>query len=533
MAHLLTFLFVFSITQVALAEDKCVEAAIAEPILELKNGLYSRLTKSGEKRVAEVAAAIQENISRSSQIFEGQEDPLITDLLTMIMKQNHLVLGPPGAAKTARILWLLGDQVWVKQIHEWNTVADIFGGATREGIEKGIEIINTEGSALEAVYAMLDEINNANPALFAGLLSYLNPGERRIYVQGKWRNAKTRAVFSTGNATRLQILQFFQRRGMQSGPAMLNRFLFKSYSINWLKPAQQMRLDRTKSEIAILESNLKYGTADEKAQAKLKLSKLNSVQFDPTVLERLGDLAFVFTPELKHDIVKLENALHLAMNKRTLETRQAVAGGDKDVLHFESATEWSERTRGFMAPLVRFSAALDLMRLPEKTRNQLLSNGKPIPLSSLSLIRTVKSISTAHGASYFDPYSLKMVFNVIRGEENAPWEQLNLEAESRLRRDPVEAASDMEVHTEQDIFNKVATAVLKEAVAANSQLAMLESIGKEDDGDVEFDEMDYEHVVFKALYGDMHAYFNSLQPPPAPQVTETQPEDPQPEEPQP
>ncbi len=474
-------------------------AALTGPILELQNGVFSQLTPEGKVAVERTAHAVSENFSRYNSFFQGQDELVRTHLLTMLMRQNHLLLGPPGGAKTMGIDWLIGKtKLWSKQIAEWTTPSEIFGGMTRKGIENGTEDINTTGSALESEYVMLDEINNANPTLLGALLSFLNPGERRIQIQGKSFKAITRAIFSTGNATRTQILDFFTQRNLQSGPAMLNRFLFKSYVFNWLKTAQQLKIDQFRRKVETLKSDMMYGSEQEKKDAKEALENILSLEIDTAPAERLAWRAFEITPELDNTLRVIANKLREQINKKAMDSRLQQQEDPRQI-PFEPSTEWSERTRGFLEQLVRMSATLDLLLLPQEKRQKLLAMGKPIPLSGLSVSRIAKIITTGPGLSYFNPISLKMEFNIVN-DERLGWVKMDLGSEATDTKDPLEAHSILELEEEQTIFNQVLNNVLTELNLALSTVAMLENVQ-----DLDLDNVDFEHIVFKELNQEVHS----------------------------
>lgn len=470
--------------------DACA-SALVKPLVRIVDGAL----ETDAPIIEEAANAIQTTWARYTQLFEGQETFLWYNMMNRVSGQNLLVTGPGGGNKTGGIRWLMPG-IWARTMNEWMNDSQVFGGRTKEGIDEGRDLINTSGSAFEAEYVLLDEVPNANPVLFTTLMSYLNPYERTVSFQGVEKRSKTRAVWSTGNATRLQMLKSFWERGIQSGPAFLNRYFYKLFIPNWLQLEQQLRLNRIYQRVYELKSDAQFGTVEERDFATQELKAMQPVAFNPDVVTRLAAKAFVISPSLDLALTQLANRLHEKMNAETLKTRIASRSeqSDPNQIPFESATEWSERTRRILMQVVRESAALDLLRMPDATlRANLLK--KPITLSAASAWRTVQSIAGGPGLSYFDPRKLQMVFNLIRGKDNR-WRMLDTQQEAAHSRDPLEAASWTELEIEQRIFNSELSTEIKRHIDAAKQVAALDQM----EDDVSFGETDFEHHVFTQLY---------------------------------
>lgn len=463
---------------------------------------FMGLTTAGMERLTNTAKTLQATEAAYNNVFEAQESILSNHILTMVTRQNHLVLGPPGAAKTAGIDWLLPG-IWTKQVAEDMSLTSFFGGLTEAGLREGREDINTKGSIIEAMYALIDEIPNANPSLLAGLLAYLNPGERRITIRGQKLEGRTRAIFSTGNATRPEILMNFWERGLQSGPAMLNRFLFKSFVPNWLHEAQQARLDQVYKRIDRLKAVLVAGTDSQRDRAKEQLKLMLPQPLDVEFIGTLADSAFETSPLLEQVARDLANRLRQRFNDETRKSKSKVAENNSERKQpFESTTEWSERIRRAIMQTVRASAALDLMRLSDKTRTKLLKG--PIELSPMSLWRAFQmSVTTGSGISYFDPRTGKVVTGLIRkteldhksGQSQVILAKPDIEALKATARDDREALQWADMEFEVEAFNDDLSSILKEVSRNNQEIHAL--LNMDEDADVSFDSSDFESAVFR------------------------------------
>lgn len=455
---------------------------------------FKGLTVDGHSEVDKVAAALQHTEHAYNQVIEGQEAFLENSLAAMATRNNLLSLGPPGAAKTMGVQFLVQD-IWTKQVTEWTTPFEIFGGQTKAGIEAGRETINTDGSALNEPYTLIDEINNANPQLLGALLSYLNPGERVYYVGGKPFKAKTRTVFSTGNATRTEILNSFIERQLQSGPAMLNRFLMQNFAGNWRHDAQQARLDEHYTRIERLKLLKRSGTQEQKAYADAELKKVQAQAIDMNIVEMLGTLAFEESPLLKASMREFVNALRKEMNTKVM-ARKIEKQSDPKVADLDPKTEWTERVRAALPKVIRYTAALDLLRLPKAQRDELLK--KPIVLTPLSLWRSVyAAIMIGEGMMFFDLPNAKMQFNVIKQpsyDGATTLGHFSLTTMKELARDPREAQQWDDLDLEQTVFNDTLNAQLMSIAEINKLITAMQNT--DDDAALNFENADFENVVY-------------------------------------
>jgi hypothetical protein len=299
--------------------------------------------------------------------------------------------------------------------------------------------------------------------------------------------------FSTGNATRPEILQNFWERGLQSGPATLNRFLFKSFTPNWLHEVQQKRLDEMYAKRRRLKAAIDFGTPEQKQRARDALRMMEPRAIDYNLIRNLAELTFESTPLLEAMARDVANKLRIALNDQTSKSKIAVKDGEAEI-PFESTTEWSERVRSALMSVIQYSAAIDLLRLPEAVRNSLMR--KPIQLSPVSVWRAVNMTTTAGpGVSFFDPRNGEVKFNLIHmngqdrnGEVVTLLSPIDIELQMTQARDVREARQWADMSEEQKIFNNVVRTALQDYSKSSKEMAAIMAL--EDDADIDFESTD-------------------------------------------
>ncbi len=461
---------------------------------------YQGVTESGLQRIHKAAEAFQANEQAFNEFIVGQASIFQVHMLARISRENHLVLGPPGAAKSMSVNWTFPN-IWTKQITEWTTPFEIFGGQTRKGLEEGIEDLNTKGSALEAEVALTDEINNGNPGLIGATMSWLNPTERSYTINGKTIEAKTRSVFATGNATRAEILNSFEEHQMQSGPAVLSRFFFHSFVYNWVDLEEQARLDERYARTNQLKILREAGDPNLKALAARELEKYTPRPIDFDLIYSLAGTAFEEDPLLTAALRQMINDLRQRMNTEARKSAKDIEG-NKDGFKFEPKADWNERMRSSAMRILKISAAMDLLRLPSDVREKMLQ--KPIRLSPLSLWRIVElSITNFVGIKFFDVPQARMQFNLIdKTKPGSRAKRLNLErhdltALAHDSRTALAAAEVEHLQKEQEIFNEVLNSSLVRLANDQKDIAALMNPLDEFDFDKDFD---FENAVFNYLW---------------------------------
>lgn len=414
-----------------------------------ENLSFAGMTPEGQQRLLKAQEDLKLLTANFNNTFEAMDSQLEVYLVAMASGHNVMSTGGPGGAKSASLLWLITN-LWVKQVHEMLTDVALIGGQTEEGLKRGVEDINTDGSLIQAAFAMLDEVNNANPQLLATVLSLMNPGERFIYVNGKRVVSQLRSVFTTSNATRYEMVQMFKERGMQSGDAFLNRSLFKLLVPNWLNLNQQYRRDVAIKRRNRLKSIVKYGTleAAKLAAEQLKPTETRSVNWD--VVDAVAEQAFEASPALENAARALANSMRQRMNAEIKKSEATLMDGSNEFKAiFTPSAEWTERLRGEILRVVKYSAALDYIRTQDVS-----ALNKPIELSALSLWRAYSIATTVgSGVTRFNAQTMTMEYNLVRDMKN----ELVAPDRNALKAETKDLRSEKELEhmfMEQDIFNE-------------------------------------------------------------------------------
>lgn len=135
-----------------------------------------------------------------NDMFYKYSDEVAGILISMISRENFLLVGPPGTAKTTLVYTLskLTNIKWFyRQLTKFTDLEEILGPIDIAKLLEGkVERIYAN-SIVESELALLDEIFNASSAILNTLLSLLN--ERVVYDGDKIIPVKTWAVFGSSN----------------------------------------------------------------------------------------------------------------------------------------------------------------------------------------------------------------------------------------------------------------------------------------------------------------------------------------------
>jgi len=121
-------------------------------------------------------------------------------LMSTLARENYLLIGPPGTAKTTLVYVLsklLNAKWFYRQLTKFTDLEEILGPIDVAKLLEGkVERIYAN-SIVESDFALLDEIFNASSAILNTLLSLLN--ERVVYDGDKVIPVKTWTVFGSSN----------------------------------------------------------------------------------------------------------------------------------------------------------------------------------------------------------------------------------------------------------------------------------------------------------------------------------------------
>jgi MoxR-like ATPase len=150
---------------------------------------------------------VDELVSKVTQVrktldshFFKFSDEVMASLTAVLVRENFILIGPPGTAKTmlvASISKLLKARWFYRLLTKFTEVEEVIGPIDVVELLKGnVKRIYTN-SIVEADFALLDEIFNASSAILNTMLTILN--ERVIYDGGQIIPVKTWTVFGATN----------------------------------------------------------------------------------------------------------------------------------------------------------------------------------------------------------------------------------------------------------------------------------------------------------------------------------------------
>jgi MoxR-like ATPase len=135
-----------------------------------------------------------------NDMFYKYSDEISGILISVLSRENFLLVGPPGTAKTTLVYTLskLTNIKWFyRQLTKFTDLEEILGPIDIAKLLEGkVERIYAN-SIIESELALLDEIFNASSAILNTLLSLLN--ERVVYDGDKIIPVKTWTVFGSSN----------------------------------------------------------------------------------------------------------------------------------------------------------------------------------------------------------------------------------------------------------------------------------------------------------------------------------------------
>lgn len=478
----------FHVTVGAHSSKSDCESALTNQIYTLKRNsdgekTFAGLTPAGFKRVEAAMQAIQHNVNVGNQVFEGNETLLKLYLTTLAGGFNMLASGGPGGGKSAVPNWLFGNHqgFWGYQLDDASRRMDIIGGQTQKDFEEGRSFINTSGTLVDAEIGLIDEINNASPAVLSSLLSLVNPKERFVTVGGKKvRAEKLRGVFMTGNATLFEMLENFKALGMQSGPAFLNRVTIKAQIGNWLTLSQQERRDAwiRKRNALLVDKKFAADDADRK-EAVEALQGIESQKVDFDAVEAFAERAFEATDDLEYAARDFANEMWLRFRNEKLSSEKLSKENPQVYPSvFTPSSDWTERFREDVIKLIKMSVAVDYLAAMDPRDLQIQ---EPIKLSRMSLWRAfAMSVQVPGGLTRFNPRALAdqhasenlVQFGLIR-QDDGKFVALDPETIINNSESTREATAMKDMMTEHRIFNEALKTTLLKIQKTIKNIAVL------------------------------------------------------------
>jgi MoxR-like ATPase len=195
-------------------------------------------------RPAAVAAVDPgEAVDVVKRVFSSLERELVgyRDLVTqavyaLLTRENLLIFSPAGTAKTlcATLIFsrISGGRVFDTQMSKGTLAEELFGSVDTEQLKKGRLLYNTRGTLVDADFAFIDELFDANDMVLRALLGVLN---ERVFKKGvQLEPAKLHTGIAAANYLRATDVT----------EAVLDRFLFRAYVTPDYDPFTLLAIDR-------------------------------------------------------------------------------------------------------------------------------------------------------------------------------------------------------------------------------------------------------------------------------------------------
>ncbi len=148
----------------------------------------------------EAISRIRDVYYKLNEIFFKFNNEITGILISTLSRENYLLIGPPGTAKTTLVYALsrlLNAKWFYRQLTKFTDLEEVIGPINIAKLLEGkVERIYAN-SIVDCEFALLDEIFNASSAILNTLLSILN--ERVIYDGDKIVPVKTWTVFGSSN----------------------------------------------------------------------------------------------------------------------------------------------------------------------------------------------------------------------------------------------------------------------------------------------------------------------------------------------
>lgn len=253
----------------------------------------------------------------------GKKEVIRNSLLAMLVKENVLLVGPPGTAKSEiarRLSNVVKEGKYFEYLlTQYTTPEELFGPVSLMNLKKDIFIKNTEGYLSSVNIAFLDEIFKANSSILNSLLTIMN---ERIYHNGnKKENSEIISIVGASNELPTD----------ESLLALYDRFLFR-IPVGYLKhEADQLELMDLKREKFEIPEYLKF-TLEEIEEINSESEKVEiTLNVKRILLKMINNILPKYEGEYVSDR-KLVKIIHLLKVSAYLNGRNVVTINDMNCL---------------------------------------------------------------------------------------------------------------------------------------------------------------------------------------------------------
>lgn len=284
-----------------------------QPIAGIMNTDAQQVTPG---TVSLVLTKIQHAQNALNQKFFERENEIEGIILGMLSKQNVLLIGEAGTAKSALISTISkaiqGANYFQWLVGQTTTPEELFGPLSLKDLEQGVYKRNTDKKLPVAHLAFLDEIFKTNSAILNSLLTLIN--ERIFYNNGGEVISPLMSLVGASN-------EYPQEDGLE---ALFDRFMLR-YEINYMTEKD--------SFIGMLEGQNVQMPQLTLQELQLAQNEVTQVVVTKEILETLFELR----QDLKNEGIipsdrRFKQSLSLLKAKAYLEGRQQVQFSDLLIL---------------------------------------------------------------------------------------------------------------------------------------------------------------------------------------------------------
>jgi len=204
-------------------------------------------------------------IEALSKNLVERDDVMKLSLLSMIAKENLILIGPPGTAKSEisrRLSHVIKDTNYYEYLlTKFTTPEEVFGPLSISELKKGLFKRNIEGYVPTSNIVFLDEIFKANSAILNSLLTIIN---EKSFHNGN-QKVKVPLISLIGASNELPI-------GNSELEALYDRFLVRKY-VDYVSDENIDALFHLSTETFELDDDLKM-TIKELNDISLLASKV-------------------------------------------------------------------------------------------------------------------------------------------------------------------------------------------------------------------------------------------------------------------
>ena len=247
-----------------------------------------------------------------------RDDIMKLSLLSMIAKENLILIGPPGTAKSEisrRLSHVIKDSNYYEYLlTKFTTPEEVFGPLSINELKKGLFKRNIEGYIPTSNMVFLDEIFKANSSILNSLLTIIN---EKSFHNGN-QKVKVPLVSLIGASNELPI-------GNSELEALYDRFLVRKY-VDYVSDDNIDELFHLSTEPFELDDDLKM-SIEELNEVSIQV---NQVEIPQDIIETIKNIRLDLKEEFKENKIEFLSDRRLVRVLKLLKV-SAFTNGRKSV----------------------------------------------------------------------------------------------------------------------------------------------------------------------------------------------------------